>query len=733
MARSFEVKVYGIRHHGAGSSRNLVNALHAFQPDVVVIECPADTESLSGFIQDNVLQPPVAILVYDPVNLKDYAYYPFASFSPEWQAMQYAIYGNVPIRFFDLPQSISFHLREQSIKKHTTNLLSDPFSHLASLAGFEDPERWWDHYIEKEHDPDLIFSLIMEIMRALRKAAKSESKTNLVREAFMRSQIRLIQKKYERIAVVCGAWHGPAIEDLQTFDARDDEKMWKSFKSRKTQSTWVPWSYNRIARHSGYASGIISPYWYEALFEHHAEASRHWMTRTATILNEIGFELSPAHIIDGCQLADMLAHIRGFPAPDLPALFDAAITTFCRGDEQLVGKLIKKIWEGEKVGTVSEKIPMVPIQKDIVNQIKKARLSPAWTSPHLVEKHFDLRKPTQLNGSRLLNRLQILDIPWGHEVEADFSPLGNFHEYWELQWYPDYAIRIIEASMWGNTLIEACENYTKEQLTESLDLPNLSELLSKALKGDLSGLIPAIAKKINDLVNVSNDVLSLMQMVPTLVWSIRYGHVHKFNTSSMEALLDQLFPRICLLLPAATLQISDEPSQQFFQAMHRLFQSIKLTNRKQLLDMWYGSLERILVLPKTHPLVTGLCLRTVMTSHRWSEDNVLKKLKYELSGWEDPFYPASILEGFLYSSGALLIHQHTLRNIVDDWIMSLSGNQFRSYLPVLRRIFARFSKSEKEVIFQLIARPGLDLFEEEVRLDLERAALLKSRLQDFEP
>ena len=38
------VHLFGIRHHGPGSSRSLLRALDALDPDVVLLESPADTE-----------------------------------------------------------------------------------------------------------------------------------------------------------------------------------------------------------------------------------------------------------------------------------------------------------------------------------------------------------------------------------------------------------------------------------------------------------------------------------------------------------------------------------------------------------------------------------------------------------------------------------------------------------------------------------------------------------------
>ena len=104
------VTVFGIRHHGPGSARSLREALRALNPDVVLIEGPPDANDLIALAADAQMSPPVALLIYLPNEAKQAVYYPFAEFSPEWQAIQHGVAQQVPVRFIDLPQSHQFAL-----------------------------------------------------------------------------------------------------------------------------------------------------------------------------------------------------------------------------------------------------------------------------------------------------------------------------------------------------------------------------------------------------------------------------------------------------------------------------------------------------------------------------------------------------------------------------------------------------------------------------------------------
>ena len=85
------VTLLGIRHHGPGSARSLRAALEELQPNVVLIEGPPDADEFIPLVAHAKTEPPIALLVYAADDPKQAAFYPFALFSPEWQAITYAL------------------------------------------------------------------------------------------------------------------------------------------------------------------------------------------------------------------------------------------------------------------------------------------------------------------------------------------------------------------------------------------------------------------------------------------------------------------------------------------------------------------------------------------------------------------------------------------------------------------------------------------------------------------
>src|SRR5262249_38479788 len=136
------------------------------------------------------------------------------------------------------------------------------------------------------------------------------------REAFMRKSIRAARSEgFERIAVVCGAYHTPALADMPP--ARKDDEILRGLAKVKTSAAWVPWSYERLSYASGYGAGVESPVWYELLWERRGALGPEWLTRAARLLRQDDVPASSAHVIEACRLADALAAVRGRAVPGL--------------------------------------------------------------------------------------------------------------------------------------------------------------------------------------------------------------------------------------------------------------------------------------------------------------------------------------------------------------------------------------------------------------------------------
>ncbi len=736
------VEVFGIRHHGPGSARRLLRALEALNPDVLLVEAPADAEVLLDSMSLPDLIPPVAMLLYDKNDLSKASYYPFAEFSPEWQAIKYALDKGISIKFMDLPQGINFAKRakekdqtipidlEQNPTQPLPKYVTDPLTYLAELAGYSDSERWWEATFEEQFEDTEIFPALLELMTGLREASQDHiSSDTLLREAWMRKTMRIsIKEGAERMAVVCGAWHAPALHQLDQHKAADDNRLLKGLKKIKISATWIPWTYSRLASQRGYGAGVTAPAWYQLLFKNPEEAVLRWMSKLGRLFRSEDMDGSPAHAIEAVNLAETLAAVSDQQITGIAELRAAAIAIFCNGDEAQLKLVEDKMIIGETMGNVPSSIPKVPLQVDLEKSIKSVRFSKIWMVTSTQEKVLDLRKPTQLKASQLLHRMLMLDIAWGELTKiAKGSNAGAFSEVWELEWQPEFLLKIIEAGMWGNTVAVAATNKVRHEMKALSVLSELTQLIESVFNADLPDVVTELLEKISDISVNIYDVAQLMDALTPLVNAMRYGSTRGLNTNDLSQLIDQFIPRITIALPGECSNLDEEATALMFKRINATNRNIFILNDPSMINLWLTTLLTIQENDQTNPLLQGATTRILFDKEILNIETVGNWLHYTLSAGQSREHAAAALEGFCYGSGLLLIHNPRLWQIIDDWIDNIPMDIFTELLPLLRRTFSVFSDPERRKMMEL-AKSGSTVSVEDTissdQLEEGRAALV---------
>lgn len=704
------ISVFGIRHHGPGSARSVRGALESLHPDIVLVEGPPDADGLIPHAAHKEMIPPVALLVYRPDQPLQAVYYPFTKFSPEWQAIQYALAAKIPVRFMDLPQANRFSADDGNLPEITEldaerHVPVDPFSWIAEAAGYTDGERWWEHFVEQRREGLDVFQGIVELMSALREEteklpASDRDEQNILREASMRTIIRAAQAEgYQNIAVVCGAWHSPKLQHLEHF--KEDAKLLKGLPKTQVSATWVPWTYNRLTRSSGYGAGIESPGWYEHLWETQTAIVEQWMVKVSHAMREEDLGISPAHAIEATRLAETLASLRESPLPGLTELNEVVRAVFCFGDDVPLRLVHEKLIVGTRMGKVPSTTPSVPLQLDLLAAQKRTRLEPS-ASPETLD--LDLRKPLLLERSQLLHRLNVLGIPWGKLASARGAK-GTFHEIWQIEWKPEFAVNVIEASLWGNTVLEATVNKIESDASKTTELPVLTRLVEFALLADLPNSIPALMTIIQKAAATSGDVSHLMQALPHLANVLRYGNVRRTDTSMVKQVVDELITRICIGLPAACSALNDDAAQGFFEHINAVQSAVGILQDDSHTQAWINALEQLASQDGVHGLLRGRACR-LLFDRSTADGDTAGKMSLALSPGTPVPQAAAWVQGFLHGSGLALIHHAALWQLINQWVMSLAGETFISVLPLLRRTFSTFPAGERRQIGELAKSGG---------------------------
>lgn len=736
-----DLHILGVRHHGPGSARSVLRALEAIRPEAVLIEGPPDAHDVLSLAADEAMRPPVALLIYEESTPRNSVYYPFAEFSPEWQAIRWGLAHGAAVKFIDLP--VANHQREEqndlaqqatgdeessnegSAPPKTTatadeptadtqqaeQLREDPLNALARAAGEEDGERWWNRLVEENRgsgdDVLGVFGVILEAMAAARaESPKREDPEEDRRESHMRRSIRSAMREgYKTIAVVCGAWHAPVLtsDAITSITAKADDAVLKNLPKRKMAATWIPWTNDRLASRSGYGAGVYSPGWYEHLWTHRTHVSERWMTRVARLMRDQGLDASPASVIEAARLAETLAAVRGRVIAGLEELGEATLAVLCHANTAPLRVIHDKLIVGDRLGEVPESAPTVPLARDLAAQQKSLRLKQT-TEDQLLE--LDQRKEMDLARSHLLHRLNLLDVEWGHVENDQRRSRGTFREVWRLRWKPEFAVAIIEAARWGSTVAEAAAAKIRDTARRGEDIAKLSELLDDAILADLPDAVETLTARIRDVAAVAADVARLMDALPSMTRVLRYGNVRQTDAAMVEPIVTGFVVRICAGLGPACASLDDDAAARMRTRIDGVNAALQTLDDDTLLEAWRDRLKSLGDSP-IHGLVAGRCWRLLLDAHQTETQTVASTLGLALSRGEDPAKAAAWLEGFLSGSGTILVHDPQLLGIVNAWVCSLPAQSFEELCPIVRRTFSTFEKPERRRIGERIKKETL--------------------------
>ncbi len=717
-----DIHYFGIRHHGPGSAKRLVAALDALQPKTVLIEGPSDCSSLLPLLAHAQMKPPVALLAYAAQTAACSIYYPFAEFSPEYQACLWACRAQSQVQFIDLPINIQLaqmlkslsteeqaDRAEEEIKKieeaatgENEEIIHDPIGILAKHAGYQDGEAWWNDLIEQNTDDSLeIFSVVESAMTALRDNTvhpASIEEREQQREAYMRLEIgKAIKKMDAPVAVVCGAWHVPALQEKHTLKS-DREKL-KTLPAKlaasKVKTTWIPWTSPRLASASGYGAGVDAPKWYQHLWQQRKNTNslEYWLVSVTLALRNNGQLVSTASVIEAVRLSTSLAALRNRPQPGFEEIREAVVACLCFGEDLLWQQIEKEVLLGKDVGTIPPDTPLVPLLEDLQRLQKKNKLKPEALAR---EVSLDLRSEAGLGKSILLHQLNILEVPWGTLADAGKSR-GTFRERWEVSWQPEYAVCLVESLVYGSTIEQAATTKISESFAQETHLGKLAKAVQRCLEAHLNKAAESGIARLEDRAAHAGDCLEVLESLPPLVSISRYGTARVMSLGHIEDLLLRLAIQAALALPYACRNLDDQEAQYHHNCINAAHQALELLEHAEdAREKWWQSFNTIVESEKSSLQITGLCARLLYQAQKMPVEQLQNVLQRTLSPAIPTADAARFFEGFFTGAVQRLLYDQTLLDAIKQWLIHLTEEEFMEFLPLFRRVFSGLDAMERK-------------------------------------
>ncbi|MDR1171648.1 MAG: DUF5682 family protein [Bacteroidales bacterium] len=755
--------IFGVRHLSPAAAWHLNRYLDELKPRCVLVEGPADAVEILRSVADKRVKPPVALMAYTTEFPIETVLYPFAEYSPEYQAIVWAVRHKVDLRFIDLPSDIILKLKQERTgediseeRKEYYRFHNGLYDRLSASVDEDDYDSYWERNFEHNLNHGAYcegVSLQSGEMRRLvvdeeYRAAPSDFACNLIREAHMRREIQRVigsGVKPEQIVAVVGAYHVSGLHN--SLPAMTDDEL-AALPRVATRMTLMPYSYHRLSSRTGYGAGNRAPYYYEMMWQCMQEGTLDrlpaiYLSHVGGALRAAGSNASSASVIEAVRLANSLSSLHGGSLPVLRDLHDAAVTCLGYGDLPSVAGAINMADIGAAIGSLPEGLSQTPVQDDVSRELKRLKLA-NYKSTVAQELALDLRENRQvksgeaafidLNRSTFFHRLKLLGIHFSVLLPAA-QAAATWSEKWSLQWTPEIEIEVVESNLKGETLEIAAAFELKERLDACTNIRDAAALIRTACECRLIESFTGALGVLQQLGVDSGSFRETAGAARELSVLIRYGDIRRFDLAPLVPLLQQLFLRGALLAVDAA-SCDDKAANEIATAIN----TMDLISQEQydVVDssIWMEELRKLAMRDDRNTRLSGVAFSILLERNTVSDDDCAREVSRRLS----PGIPAELGAGwFAGLSGRnryALLSRISLWRELDRYIQSLDQEEFYRSAVFLRRTFGSFEPNHKNSIAELLGdfwNTGAEHTAETLTSELTETETQKlDELNDFE-
>jgi uncharacterized protein DUF5682 len=726
------MQLFPVRHHSPRASAVLRGFLDAVQPQVVLVEGPVDATPLVEVLVDRETEPPVAILGFRTDGTPGSSLWPFASYSPEYVAIQWAQAHGRTVSFIDIPTGTSLasadnrdndiggdddHDEVDDPGADENAATAEPTPGINELCaertGFRSFEEFWEASFEApQHDAESFRTALVAYADLAR--IEDRGTFHRARDAFMSREIDEVIASgvpSDKIAVVLGAAHAAA---LATGDV--DRALEATLPVPvPTSVTLIPYSFPRLARQLGYGAGNRAPQFYQRA--HDAGCDYHRATLEALItftehLRLRGFAASLADTIEAYRLAVLLADIRGKAGPGLDEVREAAVATMCRGDAKHIDSFLWSTVVGRHVGRVASRIGRNALQEEFWREIRERRL-PATDAPESFALH--LNNDVEVGTSMFLHRLRIAGIAYAtyqgtrgaaagasrqEQAPGGFAALSRAREMWEAQWTPATDVGLVERIVYGNSLQDVATRKLDERLQSASTAGEAAEVLVESVIAACPQTLSSALQACDTFAAVDDDMPSLARACRALSGLAAYG------TSRSRFAGDSAIPGLCQkTFSRAMLRVRDactgndeavEPVREALRTLHDVALSQPLVDKQA----WIAVARDLVQSYQVNPMASGLACGLLYLAQAIDEKEISQVVGQRLSNSLEPEKAASFLTGFLDVNALVIVKNRPVVEALDTFLQTIEAERFRNVLPTLRRAFAVLGSTERRYLLE---------------------------------
>ncbi|WP_345880829.1 DUF5682 family protein [Shewanella algae] len=653
-----------LRHHSPACAAMALEQLQRRQPQAVLIEAPGSFIRHLSLLQRDTVVPPIAIY-------QSGSYYPLAENSPEWQALRWATAQGIEVIFIDLDEKA----QERGVSNRWSDsrfLSSDYSRRLQQQLGCRDADELWQRLFEQQHfaSAESFFTQVLLFCAASRACFGTDSLEemgDLARETQMRAHIKAARRRYERVAVLTGGFHTPALINFA------DEA--EAIVVDDTQDSFViRFSDALLDARKGYGAGMPYPAFCRWQFQQRQLNADDWLLYLLEQMPQL-----PLIYKKNCfEHLQALCSLRGLARPGSYDLLDSLGS--CLIKQQLSASTLEpwqKVLSGDALGQLPADQPSLPLVEEVLALCRKARLQ--TDKPGRC--HFDLYAMTDKHIERRRLLCQLLFVGSGFARPQNGMPVirqlkfNHRHEHWNYHWTPAVEVALAEKSSLGLRL----ELVVKRRLSE-LSQEDLQQLVEKLVLALHLGMPEELsAHAIAQQISQCSDIQQLANSFMTLLAA---AHHPLFADIELLAYQKALWHQVGFHLPAIN-RLSDEEAVKLLLDL----QSVAVLHQDELESPWRDRLRWLTSHNAHRPVLYFVLQALAIELDKLDPAPLLQQLLLQ----NDPF---PVIEALLKVVPHWLRQDHGLLPMLNHWLSELSEAQFIDKLPAMRGLFCALDARE---------------------------------------
>ncbi len=744
---------FPIRHHSPVCAYHLKKVIEEYRPDCILVEGPASAGGLLDIMTHEDTRTPFAIYYsyrdlpgYVSEEKEDYkCYYPFLDYSPELVAAREGQKRGIPVEFIDLPYSEILIASEKGkglLKRSEKNTYNDDYllsknhyiKQLITRAGLRSFDELWEKYFEiggrQESTEQFVKHMLAYCLLSRLHSGEEdlEAEGCLSREAYMAQRIRKKEKEFQKLLVVTGGFHTPALIKLCQDKTKPLTEYTLHNMEKGAEGTYLlPYSMEACDSLNGYASGMPYPGFYQDIYE---EAEKQnpkafedtvlkYIVATGGAVRKKEGGLSACDEISAYSMLTGLSFLRGKKAPGVYELFDSILATFIKGEygpsTDTPLRILKEKLTGNGVGRLCQNAKIPPIVQDFEEKCREFKLNIHSTLLSEVTLEIFSSKKHRLI-SKFFYQMEFLNTDFAVKTKGPSLRTGKdrnlIREIWKYKWSSQVVAALIDVSVSGAVLEEACTAIALKRMKEDMNSREGAELLTRMYEMGMKEQLPKILYRMEGILHTDGDFFSLVDALSRLIMLEEQNRLYQTEIELAE-FIGAACEKIIILLPLMA-KIKEEDLSSVMTALKTMYQLMQREDYQENREIFYEALQKLL---EQEELQAGLegCIRGILYGTSLNTASEIERACYGyMSGTHDKLLSGSkLFRGLFFTARDLVFVGNSFIVMMDTFIGKLSEEDFMGILPELRMAFSYFTPREIDEIAKKAAeqhgRKGKDL------------------------